>query len=139
MTLSAPTGGRQCSGAASTPYDFGSQASPLVQDASCTVHSGQNDAWVSGHLADSRTSAGGNNLVFTINTEQTLTIVFATDLTATLQLDPNAAGDCAPTATVIINNAASVDFDCPLLVDPNDATSGCGVRGTVSFENCAVQ
>ena len=139
MTLSMPTGGRQCFGAASTPYDFGSQASPLVEQVSCTVHSDQNDAWVSGHLGESRTSAGGDNLQFTINTQQTLSIVFATDLTATLQLDPNAAGDCAPTATVIINNAASVDFDCPLLIDPNDATSGCGVQGTVSLENCAIQ
>src|SRR5436853_7910717 len=67
MTLSAPTGGPQCSGAASTPYDFGSAASPLVGQASCTVHSDQNDAWVSCHLGDSLTSAGGKHLRLTIH------------------------------------------------------------------------
>ena len=139
IALSEPTGERQCLGAAPTPYEFGSEAKPLVEQVSCTVHSTEDDSWVSGHLADSRTSAGGDNLGFTISTEQGLDLVLVSDTTATLQLDPNAAGDCAATFTAIIGNAATVEFDCPLLIDPSDATSGCGVRGSVSFENCATQ
>jgi hypothetical protein len=139
ITLSEPAGERQCSGAAPTPYDFGSEAKPLIGQESCTVHSGEKDSWISGHLAESRTSAGGNNVVFTIDTEQGLSLELVSDTTATLTLDPNAAANCVPTFTTIIGNATTVEFDCPLLVDPNDPTSGCGVRGSVSFENCAIQ
>jgi len=139
ITLSQPTGDRQCSGAAPTPYDYGSEAKPLVGQVSCAVHSDQNTSWVSGHLAESRTSAGGDNVGFTISTQQGLSIVLVSDTTATLQLDPNTGGGCSPTFTAIIANAATVEFDCPLLIDPNNSTSGCGVRGSVSFENCAVQ
>lgn len=137
ITLSEPPGERQCFGAAPTPYDFGGEATPLVGQVTCTVHSGEDDSWVSGYLAESRTAAGGDNVVFTISTEQGLSLALASDTTGTLELDASAAGDCAPTATAILGNAAAVDFDCPLLIDRNDPTSGCGVRGSVSFENCA--
>jgi hypothetical protein len=139
ITLSEPTGEPQCFAAAPTPYDFGSEAKPLVGQETCTVHSGQDDSWVRGYLADSQTNAGGNNVVFSISTEQGLSLALASDLTRTLQLDPNAAGNCAPTFTTIIGSAATVEFDCPLLIDPADPTNGCGVRGTVTFENCATE
>jgi len=84
-------------------------------------------------------SAGGENIVFNISTEQDLSVTLASDITGTLQLAANAGGGCAPTFTVIINNAATVEFDCPLFIDPIDATSGCGVRGSASFENCTVK
>jgi hypothetical protein len=139
ITFSEPPGQRQCLGAAPTPYDFGSEANPLAGQVSCTVHSSEHDSWLSGYLAESRTAASGDNVVFTISTEQGLSLALASDTTGTLELDASAAGDCAPTATAILGNAASVEFDCPLLVDPNDPTSGCGARGTVSFENCATE
>jgi len=139
VTLSQPTGGRHCSAAAPTPYDFGSETGPLRGQVGCTIHSSENDSWVSGQLAESRTSAGGDNVGFDINTQQGLSLVFVSDATGTLKLDPSAEGDCDPTGTFTFGNAASIDFGCPLLVDPNDSTSGCGMRGTVNFENCATK
>lgn len=136
MTLSEPTGEPACRGAATTPYNFGSEENPLVEDASCTIHRDENDAWVSGGLIDSMTAAGGSNLNFTISTEQDLVIVLVSDFSGFLELDPNAGASCAPTFSVVIGDAASVEFDCPLLTDPGDPLSGCGVRGSVTFENC---
>jgi hypothetical protein len=139
ITLSEPPGQRQCLGAAPTPYDFGSEANPLVGQVTCTVHSSQDASWISGYLAESRTAAGGDNVVFTIDTQQGLSLALASDTTGTLKLDTSTAADCAPTATAILGKAGIVEFDCPLVGDPSDLTSGCGVRGSVSFENCAAE
>jgi hypothetical protein len=137
VTLSEPTGERACFGAAPTPYNYGSEEKPLVEDTSCTIHVDENHAWASGHLVDSMTAAGGGNLNFWISTEQDLVIVFVSDFTGgVLELDPNAGATCAPTFSAIIGDAASVEFDCPLLTVPNDPLSGCGARGTATFENC---
>jgi hypothetical protein len=137
LTLSQPSGGQQCLAAAPTPYEFGSETKPLVEQVSCSVHWTEDDAWFWGRLADSRTSRGGENLVFSINTEHELAMSLVTDLTGgTLQLEPADTASCAPLASLLIDNAASIDFDCPLLVDASDPASGCGVRGTVTFENC---
>ena len=137
LTLSQPSDGRNCLAAAATPYEFGSETNPLVEQVSCSVYWTDDDAWFSGRLADSRTSSGGENLVFSIATELGLEVSLVADITGgTLVLDPADAAGCAPLATILIDNAASADFDCPLLVDASDPTSGCGVRGTVTFENC---
>jgi hypothetical protein len=136
LTLSQPSGGRQCLGAAPTPYEFGSEAKPLVGGVSCSVHWTEDDAWFRGRLYDSRTSRGGENLVFGIDTEIELDVTLVTDFTGTLGLDPADASGCASLATTLIDNAGSIDFECPLLVDPSDPTSGCGVSGAVTFENC---
>jgi hypothetical protein len=103
---------------------------------SCSVHWADGDAWFAGRLADSMTSRGGRNLVFDIDTETGLELSLVTDLTGTLALDPADTTGCAPLATVLIDNAATADFDCALLIDPNDPTSGCGVRGTATFNDC---
>jgi hypothetical protein len=34
------------------------------------------------------------------------------------------------------SGAVSAEFDCTLLADPTYPTSGCGLRGSVNFENC---
>ena len=136
VTLSEPTGDRQCSGAAPTPYEFGSEARPLAGQVTCTVHWLEDDAWFWGHLADSRTSAGGNNLGFTISTEQGLSLSLVIEITGALVLDTNDGAACAPTFTAFIDDAASIEFDCPLLIHPTEPTEGCGVRGIANFENC---
>jgi hypothetical protein len=136
VTFSEPSGERECPPAAPTPYEFGSQAKPLVEQVSCSVHWTDDDAWISGRLADSRTSKGGENVVFSIDTEVDLVVSLVTDFTGMLELDPAGSAGCGSLATVLIDNAGSVDFDCPLLVHPTEPTVGCGVRGMVTFENC---
>ena len=136
VTFSEPSGERECVPAAPTSYNFGSEAKPLVEQVSCSIHWTDDDAWLSGSLADSRTSKGGENVGFFIDTEVDLIVRLVTEYTGTLDLDPAGSVGCASLATVLIDNAASVDFDCALLIHPSEPTVGCGVRGTVTFENC---
>ncbi len=136
LAFSAPSNSAQCSAAAPTAYTFGSEQKPLSGQVSCAIHDAADAAWVTGHLAASRGTGDEMNLGFTVDTMNGLALSLVTDGTGTLELEPSDASKCAPTATAIIGNDFTVDFDCPLLVDPNDATSACGMQGEVSFENC---
>jgi hypothetical protein len=137
FTLSEPPDDHGCFAAAPTAYHVGSESDPLTDGkdvVSCTIHSTEKDLWLDGNLQG--VEDGGANVVFMISTEAELAITMATDLTGTLELDPATAEVCAAYATTIIGDAAFVDFECTLLVDPSDPTNGCGVSGSVSFENC---
>lgn len=139
FTLSEPADAHRCQNAAQNPYRVGSEDEPLTDGKDvvrCSIHEGEKSSWFNGNLQG--VEAGGFNVVFWISTENGLAVTMASDLTATLVLDP-AATDCAPLFTAIIGNAVSAEFDCPLLADPSDPTNGCGLRGTVNFENCDSQ
>jgi hypothetical protein len=136
FTLSEAADEHTCQSAAPNPYRVGSEDAPLTDGkdvVGCSIHEDEKNSWFSGNLQGG--AEGGFNVVFSMSTESGLAIALASDLTGTLLLD-RAAADCAPPFTVTIGSAVSAEFDCPLLADPTYPTSGCGLRGSVNFENC---
>ena len=142
FTLSEPDGERTCRAAAPTPYRLGSENDPLdnrTLDANvvCSIHSSEDDSWFIGSVAGSEPNTGAH-VSLDVSTETGLFLSFFFEPTDTLVIDPavTSDSDCVPVFTATVGNAVVAEFDCPLLADPNDATNGCGLSGTVSFENC---
>lgn len=144
FTLSEPDGARTCRAAAPNPYRLGSENDPLdnrTHDANvvCSIFSSDDDSWFTGSVAGSESNTAAR-VSLDMSTENGLFLSFFFELTDTLVIDPAVASDsdCVPTFTATVGDALIAEFDCPLLADPNDATNGCGVSGTVSFENCEI-
>jgi hypothetical protein len=142
FTLSEPDGERTCPAAAPNSYRLGSENDPLdnrTHDANvvCSIHSSETDSWFAGSVAGSEANTGAH-VTFDMSNEAGLFLSLFFEPTDTLVIDPAVASDsdCAPTFTATLGDAVNAEFDCPLLADPNDATNGCGVSGTVIFENC---
>jgi hypothetical protein len=132
FTLSEPDGERTCFGAATAPYLVGSEDAPVTAETSCEIHETDQESWISGQLAGPGGAAG--HVVFSISSENGIEVTLVSEVTGTLTDAPSGPGCGLFTAT--LGAYASADFDCSLLVDQNDATSGCAVTGTVNFENC---
>jgi hypothetical protein len=142
FTLSEPDGERTCRAAAPNPYRLGSENDPIdnrTHDANvvCSIHSSDADSWFTGSVAGAESNTGAH-VSFDVGNETGLFLRFFFELTDTLAIDPAVVSDsdCVPVFTATVGDAVVAEFDCPLLADPNDATNGCGVSGTVSFENC---
>ena len=135
FTLSEPDGERTCLGASPTEYLVGSEDAPVTAETSCEIHETDQDSWLTGHLVGP--SPGAGQVTFTLSSENGIEVTLVSEVTGTLTDDP--AGPACSLFTATLGAYASADFNCPALVDPNDATRGCDVTGTVNFENCDTQ
>jgi hypothetical protein len=60
---------------------------------------------------------------------------FSPDTLALTTLDAFPGCTLGPVVTLAAGTIFT-DIDCPIIASSDDTTSGCGVRGTLAFENC---
>jgi hypothetical protein len=136
--LSEPDGDRTCADARPTPYLVGSEDAPITDDmdtVSCTIQSTDQDSWFQGALTG--TTSDGVTVHLLISNGEGLVLGYQSGGTGFLTLDAASQANCVPLFTATLGNAVEAEFGCPLVPNPNDPTEGCGIGGTVHFENCA--